>query len=227
MDARAQELLDRIRCFAMPQGTIACRGTWLRQVGEMRFASDRPWFPFEAEQWFDGGGIDFRWKARAKMAPFVRATVTDAFEQGQGRLVARLFGVLPVAQSRGPETDTGEAMRGLAELPWRPYAFRESRWVTWSLMASGRLRGTYIEGGTRVSVEFDVDADGRVRGGFAPGRPRMVGKAVVETPWTGTFSDYVDFDQVRVPSRAEAAWVLPEGPFTYWRAKVTDFKVLP
>jgi len=72
-----------------------------------------------------------------------------------------------------------------------------------------------------------VDGDGRVLGGFSPGRPRTVGKTVVETPWAGRFSDYVDFDQARVPSRAEVAWMLPDGAFTYWRARVTHFKVLP
>ena len=107
MDERAQELLERLRRAAMPEGPIECKGTWLRQVGEMRLAPDRPWFPFEAEQWFEGDGIEFRWKARAKMAPLLRASVTDAFQGGRGLLVARLLGVLPVARSRGPATDKG------------------------------------------------------------------------------------------------------------------------
>ena len=226
MDNRAEGLLDRIRRYAMPHGTVPCRGTWLRQVGEMRFAPNRPWFPFEAEQWFDGDGIDFRWEARANMAPLLRATVTDAFQGGRGLLAARLLGFLPVARSHGPATDRAEAMRGLAELPWRPLAFRASRWVTWSMTASGRLQGTFNDRATRASIEFEVGDDGRVLGCFAPGRPRLVGRKAVETAWAGKLSDHVDFDQVRVPTSAEAAWILAEGPFTYWKAKVTDFKLL-
>ena len=111
MNERTRELLERIRRFAMPEGPVQCRGTWLRQVGEMRFAPDRPWFPFQAEQWFEGDGIEFRWKARAKMAPLLRASVTDAFEAGRGLLAVRFLGVIPVARSRGPATDKGEAMR--------------------------------------------------------------------------------------------------------------------
>jgi len=63
MQELARGLLERIRRFAMPESMVACRGSWLRQEGQMRLAPDRPWLPFEAEQWFEGSGIDFRWKA--------------------------------------------------------------------------------------------------------------------------------------------------------------------
>jgi hypothetical protein len=44
----------------------------------MRFAPDRPWLPFRAEQTFTGDGIDFRWEAQVRMAPLVRARVVDS-----------------------------------------------------------------------------------------------------------------------------------------------------
>jgi hypothetical protein len=124
---QASDLLERTRHCAMPEGTIACRGTWLRQEGEVRFAPNRPWLPLRAEQWFRGGGIDFRWEARVRMAPLVYAGVVDCFERGRGMLTARVLGIVPVARSWGPATDKGEAMRGLAELPWRPFAFAKLR----------------------------------------------------------------------------------------------------
>jgi hypothetical protein len=75
--------------------------TWLRQAGEMRMAPDRPWFPFEAQEWFAATGIDFRWQAWVRMAPLVTARVVDS--------------------------DKGEALlRGLSELPWHPLGFLET-----------------------------------------------------------------------------------------------------
>jgi hypothetical protein len=226
MDARTEELLERIRSFAMPGGTVECSGTWLRQVGDMRFAPDRPWCPFEAEQWFNGDGIEFRWKAQANMAHLLRVSVTDAFQDGRGLLVARLLSVLPMARSRGPATDKGEAMRGIAEIPWRPFGFRQWRSLRWEVTAAERVRAAYDDGSTQAAVEFEVDDDGRVLTVTAPNRPRLVGKEVVDTPWSGKMSDYGVFDGFRVPTRAEVAWLLPEGPFTYWRAKITDFRAL-
>ncbi len=192
----------------------------------MRFAPNRPWLPFEAEQWFEGKGIDFRWHARVRVAPFVRAGVYDAFQNGSGTLTARVLGIIPVAQSRGPETDKGEALRGLAELPWRPFAFREGPGFTWDATAADKLRATFDDGRTRATVEFEVDAEGRVLGGTAASRPRVVGKSVVDTAWSGAFREYRMFDRLRVPTAAEATWHLPEGPFTYWRGRVIELRVL-
>jgi hypothetical protein len=71
-----------------------------------------------------------------------------------------------------------------------------------------------------------VDADGRELAVTAPNRPRLVGKSVVDTAWSGRVSEYQTFGRLRVPTVAEATWHLPEGPFTYWRGRVTDFKTL-
>jgi hypothetical protein len=88
----------------------------LRQEGEMRFAPERPWLLFRAEQWFLGSGIDFRWEAQVRMAPFLRARVVDSFEGGKGNLVARVLGFIPVPRSSGPATDKGEARQAAREL---------------------------------------------------------------------------------------------------------------
>jgi hypothetical protein len=209
----------------MPLGAIECRGTWLRQRGEMRLAPGRPWLSFEAEQWLAGSGIDFRWKARLRMGPLVRARVIDAFEGGIGSLSARVLG-FPVARATGPATDRGEALRGLAELPWRPFAFREAPQFRFEEPLPDRLRATFHDGRTQATVELEIDASGRVLGGAASSRPRLVGSSVVETAWSGTFGEYRLFDRLRVPTMAEAVWQLPEGPFPYWRGRIADFRVL-
>ena len=226
MPGDAGGLLERIRAFAMPEGPLECRGTWLRQQGEMRFAPDRPWLSFEAEQWFEGNGIGFRWRARVRMAPFVRASVVDAFQNGSGTLTARVFGVIPVAQARGPATDKAEALRGLAELPWRPFAFGEGSGIAWAATKTAGLCASFDDGRTQAELEFEVDPEGRVLGGGTSSRPRMVGKSVVETPWSGAFREYRMFDGLMVPTAAEVTWQLPEGPFTYWRGRVVEFRVL-
>jgi hypothetical protein len=227
VDGQVQDVLQRIRRFALPEGPIDCRGIWLRQVGEMRFGPARAWSPFEAEQWLEGPGIDFRWRARVRMAPLVRASVVDSFEHGRGLLVARVLGLIPVVRSRGVDTDAGEAMRGLAELPWRPFAFREGPPFGWEARGASGLGATFDDGRTRVAVEFDVDGEGRVRGAAVPRRPRLVGRTTVETAWSGRFSEYRVLDGLRVPTAAEVSWALPEGPFTYWRGRVLELKVLP
>jgi hypothetical protein len=48
----------------------------------------------------------------------------------------------------------------------------------------------------------------------------------VDTAWSGAFGEYRTFDGLRVPTVAEVTWHLPEGPFTYWRGRVAEFRVL-
>jgi len=226
MQEQALALLERIRRQAMPEGAVECRATWMRQQGEMRFAPDRPWLLFEAEQWFEGNGIDFRWLARVRMAPLVSARVIDSFERGRGALTAKVLGVIPVARARGPAAHKGEALRGLAELPWRPFAFRDAPCFAWEAVGPAMLRVTFNDGITKAAVEFEVDGEGRVLGAAASSRPRQVGKSVVGTTWSGAFAEYRTFDGLRVPTVAEVTWHLPEGPFTYWRGRVVEFRVL-
>ena len=192
----------------------------------MRFGPDRPWLPFTAEELFPGNGIDFRWHARVRLAPLISARVVDSFENGVGMLTAQLLGFLPGPKSRGPATDKSEAMRGLAELPWRPSAFNRNDFLIWEETEQQRLRATFDDGRTQAAIEFAVDGNGHVLAGKAPSRSRMLGKTLVQMPWSGTFDEYKVFDRLRVPTVAEASWHLPEGSFTYWRARVTDFRIL-
>ncbi len=226
MPEQARHILERIRRQAMPGGDVACRGTWVRQEGEMRFAPDRPWLPFEAEQWFLGPGVDFRWQARVRMAPLLRARVTDSFAKGEGALTARVLGFVPVARACGPDMDRGEAQRGLAELPWRPFAFKEGQLVTWDVGEAGRLHATFDDGKTQAAVELAIDDEGRVLRASTPARPRLLGRSVVDTAWSGAFGAYRSFGQLRVPKEAEVTWQLPGGPFTYWRGRVTACRIL-
>jgi hypothetical protein len=113
-------------------------------------------------------------------------------------------------------------MRGLAELPWRPFAFRDGPPLAWEASEPNRLRVSFGD----AAVDFDVDADGRVVGGTAPNRPRIVGKTFVETPWVGSFGEYKTVEGLTVPTVAEVSWLLPEGPFMCWRGRVVEFRVL-
>jgi hypothetical protein len=179
--------------------------------------------PFVAEEWFEGTGIDFRWRAWFSMAGLLRTRVIDSFQRGRGALTASLFGIVPLARSRGAATDQGEALRGLAELPWRPCAFSQNGPLSWGAAAPNKLRGAYNDDRTNVSAEFDIDAEGRVIGCMAI-RPRISGKSIIDTPWMGQFRAYREFEGLRIPTEAEVAWQLDEGPFTYWRARVTEFR---
>ena len=168
----------------MPEGDVEPRDVRLSQQGEIRLAPDAPWRPFRATQWMSGSSIDFRWRAWFRMARFAPVQVADSFESGAGALSVKAFGLFPIAGGRGPDFDRGEAVRGLAELPWRPFAFGRLANVKWEAAGENRLMLTFDDGRTRASVELEADREGRIVGGSAI-RPRAKGKSTVETKWSG------------------------------------------
>ncbi len=191
----------------------------LEQRGEMRLKPGAKWLTFTAEHWAAVGEVAFCWHARVKMAPFVTAVVEDAFEEGHGRLDAKIWGALPVAHGEGADFDRGEAQRYLAELPWNPGALRFNSALHYEERAESSVRVWHGEPETYVNLFLD-DAGDVVRT-FCDNRPHGD-----EGPrsWEGRFHAYAELDGLHVPTRGEVAWLLPDGEFSYWRGEIVSLR---
>ncbi len=177
---------------------------------------------FAATQWIDSASTAFFWAARFQMMPGVSLHITDAYENEKGRLEGRLWGWLKLLRQTGPEVDRGEVYRYLSELAWAPVAYSANRALTWEHRGPDGLRVSCEVAGRSLRLDYRVDQAGRVVSVRTEDRPREVNGTFVERPWTGTFDDWQRFGEVMVPTRAEVAWETPDGPFTYWRGRVTS-----
>jgi hypothetical protein len=186
----------------------------LAQEGEMQLKPGR-WLPFRATHDVRLDRVEFEWRAA-----FPAVRVRDWCRDGNGGLEARLFGLIPVMRVSGPATARSEAMRYLAELPWFPQAIVANGELEWSDRA-GEVEVATTTAGGRAHVTLRFDEAGDVREAWSPARPRAEGRAVVERPWRGTFHDYIELGGVRIPRHGEVAWELPDGPFIYFRGRVT------
>lgn len=202
------------RCLVSPPA--GPRQALIEQRGEMRLKEDGKWMPFSAEQWVSSESVAFCWHARVKMAPLVTAVVEDAFEDGRGRLEAKLWGLVSVADATGPKVDRGEAERYLAELPWNPLALRHNADLRFGEGEDGTVRVWAFDPDTYVDLRFNDDGD--IAGAFTRTRSRDDGVF----PWGGHFSDYRELGGVRIPTKGEVAWHLPSGLFPYWRGEITS-----
>jgi hypothetical protein len=220
MQTDVEDLLAKVRDFAMPHGGVENRGVAIAQEGEMRLAPGRKWMRFKALQVFDSSGIAFRWNARFTAGP-AWMNVVDTFWGGKGSTAIRLFGFLPIGGATGDEIDKGAAMRGLAEIAWHPAAIDDGR-IAWQIADDMVLRARFDDGKTIATVYFNVADDGRILGGSAPDRPYSQGNTSVPRAWSGRYFDYESFGSLRMPSKAEVTWHLPEGDFLYFRCEVTS-----
>jgi hypothetical protein len=195
----------------------------LTQTGEMvRRPGEKP-LEFSAVQDYAVQSVEFEWRAAFGPNRLVRLMVVDRYRDGVGSLAARVWGLIPVVRSSGPEVDRGEAMRYLAELPWVPHAIRSNPELSWRELEDGSAEVSTLVGGRAASVRLSLDEMGLIRGATGI-RPRLAGKTAIETPFVGHFGDYVEVGGIRIPGSAEVSWELPEGPFTYWRGEVASLE---
>jgi hypothetical protein len=186
-------------------------------------ASGQSWTPFASNQFVVTRRPGFDWDARIRMAPGLKVFVHDAYVAGDGILLAKLFGLLTVADIHGTrEAAEGELTRFVAEAAWYPTALLPSQGVRWQAIDERSARATLQDGPTSVSLEFRLDPEGLISTVRAAARPRSVNGKLVPTPWQGRFWGYELRHGVRIPLQGEVAWELADGLRPYWRGRITD-----
>ena len=184
-------LPSAVRDLALRLGADPVRGpetVTLNQIGEMKLelASAR-WLPFTARQTMSVTSCAFAWHAGFR--PFGYLSVTDAFENGTGRLDVTALGVIPLVRTPPRSTLTrGELMRYLAERAFVPTRLHnhDLRWRVDDETTFFRQRRSRQE---TVKVTLALGSDGRIAGIHAADRPRSAKEPVLPTPWRGHFSD--------------------------------------
>ena len=193
------------------------RATW---VGTFLTKRDAKPSAFTAVQHFTVRPPGFVWDAKIKMLPLVPVFVRDSYVDGDGAMYARVAGLIPMTDQRGTrEIAEASLQRFLGECVWLPTALLPGSGVEWTAKDDDTARATLTDRGNTASVEFRFGERGEITGCNAM-RQRDVDGEPVLTPWRTRTCDYVRVDGMRIPRYAEAAWMLPCGPLTYWRGRL-------
>jgi hypothetical protein len=222
---RDSDLPSSVRRYlerAVPDGAGAPSLVRLTQEGTMRQSPRGRWLRFRAQEELSVASVAFTWRARFSLGPLLNLQIVDRYSAGEGMLEGRLWGRIPVLRSGGPVTAEGQALRYLAELFWVPHALCTNDELDWHEVDERTVDVSTRVRDTTVTARLGFDEAGDIVSAHAPSRPRLVGKQAIPTPWNGEVGDYAELGGVRVPTRAEVRWELPEGPFTYWRGTVTS-----
>ena len=207
--------------FALAPGQPVVRSARFRQAGAMALRAD-VWSPFTAVEYFSVGPPGFLWDARIRMAPLVWCYIHDGYVAGEGAMYGALSALIPVVDQHGtPSMASGELLRYLAEAVFLPTALLPRDGIAWTPLDENTARVTLADRGTTVSCDVDFSEHGEIVRVSAM-RYRDAGGASELTPWVGRFRDYRRFDGMMIPMWGEVEWVLPEGPFPYWRGRIVD-----
>ena len=183
------------------------------------------WKSFTADQRVVTRLPGFDWDASIKAFAGGTVRVRDAYLDGEGILVASMWGLVPLANSCGAaETARAELMRFLAEAAWYPTALLPSQGVRWAEVDAMSATATFADGALEVTMRFAFDDAGLIGSVRSEARAAMVGGEIVMTPWEGSFSNYREQHGMVVPFSGEAAWLTNEGREPYWRGAVGELE---
>lgn len=206
--------------FALEPDQPLVRGATVRQTGQFRLRPGGGQSPFTATQYFTAPDPGFVWDARIHIAPLITVRVRDHYFNGSAAMLGKVAGLIPVVdQQNTPGLASGALHRALMERPWFPTALLPSEGVRWEPIDDRSARATLTDAGISVSMDVHFgDAAEIVR--VEAERMRDVDGKGVPTPFVGYFSDYAPIHGMMVPMQGHVEWILADGRYDFWHARI-------
>ncbi|MGE5380370.1 MAG: DUF6544 family protein [Methylocystaceae bacterium] len=193
----------------------------LKQAGRMRTEPDKPWMPFQAVQYINVDNPGFVWLAKVQAAPLISMLGRDKYYQGEGSMQIKLLGLIPVVNTKpGFEMKQSTMLRFLAEMIWYPSAALND-YIKWEEIDTRSARATMTWQGVSASMVFYFNDEGDLVKNIGP-RYREVNGKFVLTDWGGEAQEYREFHGIRMLSKSDVIWKLPDGEFNWLQLEVTD-----
>lgn len=205
--------------FSLTPGQPLYRTARLVQEGEFAL---RPgaWRAMRAEQFVTISRPGFVWDASIGLVPGIAMRVRDEYSDGSAAMLGKVAGLVPVIDRRDtPGLAEGALLRWLAEAPGFPPALLPGAGVVWTAVDDSTARAAVTDAGLTVAMNVHFGAAGGIERVTAL-RYRDVDGRGIPTPFEGRSGEYRRTSGMMVPTRLEATWLLPEGPHTFFRARI-------
>ena len=171
----------------------------------------------EAEQYFTIDTPGFIWQVNTTMSG-IPVIGRDLFSQGQGSMEIRLAGFIPVARvSNHERINEATIQRYLGEIVWFPSAALSPH-IQWESEDEHSAKATMNYEGVSGSAVFHFNQQGEVTK-FVAQRFRDV-EDETRTEWVATVKETSLVNGISIPVKLEAAWMLEDGPFTWYTFEV-------
>ena len=186
-----------------------------RQTGTIKTDPKKDWLRFKATQYVSSENTGFIWKARA-FPIFIR----DKFQDRKGEVKVNLLGIKNLAAISTPETDQSSLGRYFGELLWFPIGFLDND-IAWTEIDTKTIKGTMVKGDLFFEGYFTFNEEGLI----STFRGKRYRDKTLED-FRGEARDYVLMDDLLIPKTMIAIWELEQGNLAYFKASISDYKVI-
>lgn len=213
------EPVQRWLTFSGIVGKEKAQTVRLKQEGKFRQTPEQKWLPFSAEEYYTTPTPAFIWYARIQAGSLFTIAARDRLSEGKGNMLIKLLSLFTIADAYGKELDEGIMLRYLDEIVWFPSAAL-SEYILWEPVDDNSAQATLSYAGHSVSARFYFDKEGRVINVESERHRELNGEFFVEK-WSTPFSEYGEFNGIKLPVSGKAIWHLKTGDFDYFDVHVT------
>ena len=193
------------------------RDASLRAAFSGRFRLDRgTWLPCEVEQYSARAPVVRVFMMQLRLKRVLPVTVRDEYVRGRGRLQAKAFDWLRVAEQCGYELDVGELVTYLNDAILMAPSLLLGPETTWAEVDATSFDVTLTDAATTVKARVRLDPRGAPTNFITTDRFFDAGHGRrLRSEWQTPVDGWQEAAGRMLPTRAQAVWQLPTGPFPY------------
>jgi len=193
-------------------------------VGRFRPKLDGGWMNCEAWQYNTSLDVARVFHIRIRFGSLVPVLARDTYVRGRGRMLIRALDLFTVEDATGPELDIGELVTYLNDAVLLAPSMLLGPATTWSPVDESSFDVAVTDRGRTVTGRVFLDERGAPRDFSTTDRfckdPDDPTRGWVRTQWTTPVEGWEMVNGRPLPTRGQAVWHLPEGPFPY-----ADFRI--
>jgi hypothetical protein len=193
-------------------GKKPIRSMTLEQTGSMRLNPDQKWMTPKAKQYINVKEPGYLWHVDL---PMMWTKGRDLFYQGDGEMLIKLGGLIPVVNEKDNEKINESSLhRFLMEIPWYPTAALAD-YISFEAIDDTRAKATMTYQGMTVDANFVFENDELIR--VETMRYKDTDDSAKRMLCIGEMKTYDTFSGISIPSSIEITWVDDGTRFTWYK----------
>lgn len=205
-----QRYLQRVGVVGRPR-VHNLRAVW---SGRMRRAPESPWFPIQAEQHNFYGPLVRTFFIRGRMLG-IPIVGRDLYAEGQGEMIMRALGLLPVVDQSGEELASSGLVTIFNDMCLLSPSALLDPCVSWEARDDRSARAALTDGKRTVAATLTFDEDGDLADFVTEDRFMEVEGHFTRVPWSTPIGQYRQIGDRRLPTYGKGVWHVEAGEFEY------------
>ncbi|MBU0558312.1 MAG: hypothetical protein KJ799_02480 [Bacteroidetes bacterium] len=215
-------LLQRYYKNTITEGAVKPQFVRLKQTTEFKFQENSAWRKFTSEQYYSINKPGYVLTSSEIASSLLSEKTIESYVETKGEKLVKFLSSITTEDADGVEMNNSGLFKYFSDAVFFPSALLPSVNVKWIQVAPLIARGTFWDKNIRIGADFHFDEDGNILKITSEDKYRITKQGFQRSHFTIVFSDYKEFDGLKIPTSAEATWNLPGRDFLFSKYTIND-----